>query len=154
MSTPTTLIPKVTTEDIRLSLNGTTTGSNYYFWGVSLSSGSVLAQINLANIYLYGILGSEVMDSTSQITYYHVRACELDYSCLRVLTLLSGDVITDGFSFTAGVTIQQPLLLATYRNLQMGFRDSAIAHLKSIQPLHVAMEADATSFSSTAPSMF
>jgi hypothetical protein len=148
------LTPKVTTEDVRLALNGTITGSNYYFWGQSITSGSVLAQINLANYYLYGILGTDVMDSVDTITFYHVKTCELDYSCMRLLCLLSGDVIVDGFYITAGITIQQPSLLSTYRLLISEFKESAQLHLRAIQPIAVSGESDTTTYRETAPSYF
>ena len=151
------LTPKVTVEDVRLALNGTYSGSGNYvtFWGQTVSSGSVLAQINLANIFLYGSLGTSVMDSTDTITSYHVRACELDYSIMRTLCLLSGDVIVDGFNFTmGGVTIQQPLVLATYRNLILEFKESAISHFRAIQPIAVSAETDQPSYRETTPSIF
>lgn len=146
--------PHITTEDIRLSLNGTVTGSTYYFFGQSITSGSVLAQINLANYYLFGVLGDSVMNSSNEITDYHVRTCLLDYSCMRLLTLLSGDVITEGFNFSAGITVQQPALLPTYRMLIEQFKQSAQLHLRAIQPLHVASETDQPTYRDTAPSYF
>ena len=151
-----TITPIVTCEDIRLSLNGTyTSGSNTYsFWNVSLSSGSVLAQINLANYYITGLLGESKMAATDNTTFYHLRTAELDYSCMRVLTLLSGDVIVDGFSFTAGATVQQPLLLATFRNLIQDFRDAAMLHLRILQPIAVSAESDVSTYHDTAPSVF
>jgi hypothetical protein len=154
MSTDTN--PVITCEDIRLALNGAYSGSDnqYYFWGQGISSGSVLAQINLANYYLYGILGLSIMQSTDPITSNHVRTCELDYSCMRLITLLSGDVIVDGFNWTAGVTVQQPQLLSTYRNLIEQFKESAQLHLRAIQPIQVSAEGPTTTWSDTAPSYF
>ena len=148
--------PVITTEDLRLTLNGTTGSSTteYVFWGQTISSGSVLAQINLANYYLYGVLGKTVMDSTDDITSYHIRTCELDYSCMRLLVLLSGDVITDGFSVTMGATLQQPLLLATYRQLIADFKEAAQIHLRILQPLAVTAESDVPTQRDTSPSYF
>jgi hypothetical protein len=150
------LTPKITTEDIRLALNATYSGSSnsYFFWGQEISSGSILSQINLSNYFLFGILGDTVMNSTDDITSYHVRTCELDYSAMRVLVLLSGDVISDGFNFSAGISVQQPLLLATYRNLISEFKESAQMHLRAIQPLYVSAESDTTVYRDTAPSYF
>jgi len=148
------LTPKVTCEDIRLVLNGTNTGSDYWFWGQNLKSGSILSQINLSNYFLFGILGDTVMNSTDDITSYHVRTCELDYSAMRVLVLLSGDVISDGFNFSAGISVQQPLLLATYRNLISEFKESAQMHLRAIQPLFVTAESDTVKYQDVAPSYF
>lgn len=150
------LLPKITTEDIRLALNGTYSGSDgkYYFWGQGIASGSVLAQINIANYFLNGVLGSTLMDATDDVTFYHVKTCELDYSCMRLLTLLSGDVIVDGFNWTAGVTVQQPALLPTYRMLIEQFKQAAQLHLKAIQPIQVHADSDQPSYGDTAPSMF
>lgn len=150
------LIPKITVEDVRLSLNGTWSANSgsVTFWGQSVSSGSVLAQINLANIYLYGVLGTSIMDSQDTITSFHVRTCELDLSCMRVITLLSGDVIIDGFGWTAGITISQPLILATYRNLQNEFKESAQLHLRILQPISISVEGPVSNYRDTAPSMF
>ena len=148
--------PKVTTEDIRLTLNGQWSGSedNYYFWNQSVSSGSVLAQINLANYFLYGILGASLMNTTDEVAAYHVKTCELDYSCMRLLTVLSGDVIVDGFNWTAGITVQQPALLPTFRMLIEEFKASAILHLRALQPIAVSSEGPTTTYRGTAPSMF
>ncbi len=148
------LIPKVTCEDIRLILNGTNTGSDYWFWGQNITSGSVLAQINAANYYLYGVLGQSLMDSTDTITFYHVKTCELDYSCMRLIALLSGDVIVDGFNWTAGLTVQQPALLPTYRMLLEQFKLSAQSHLRALQPIQVHADSDQPTYRDTAPSMF
>ena len=149
------LIPKVTTEDLRLALNGTYSGSSssYFFWGQEISSGSMLAQINLSNYYLYGVLGLTKMDDTTDRTYYHVRTCELDYSCMRVLIVLSGGVLVDGFSWSAGVSVQQPHMLNTYRNLIEQFKASAQLHLRSIQDIAVSEEADQPNYGSTATSI-
>ena len=146
--------PLITCEDIKLALNGTGTGSNYWFWGQNVTSGSVLAQINLSNYYLFGILGETVMTSTNEITSYHVRTCLLDYSCMRTLILLSGDVLVDGFSWSAGISVQQPHMLNTYRSLISEFKESAQLHLRAIQPLFVAEESDTTAYRDAAPSMF
>lgn len=148
--------PIVTTEDIRLALNGTyNSGTEVYtFWGVELTSGSVLAQINLANYFLWNTLGESVMTSTDSATYYHVRTCELDYSAMRVLTVLSGDVITDGFEFTMGITVRQPLLMAAYRNLIDQFKESAQMHLKALMPIALRVDSDVTTYRETAPSIF
>ena len=148
------LIPKVTTEDVRLALNGVYSGSNYVFWGQSIPSGSILAQINMANIFLYGALGYEVMDSTDLIMSYQVNACELDYAIARVITLLSGDVIVDGFTWTAGITVQQPLLLATYRNLQSAFLSAAQMQFRTLQKIQVSAEGPGITYRTTAPSVF
>jgi hypothetical protein len=150
----TSIYPIVTCEDVRQVLNGTYSGSSYVFWNVPLSSGSVLAQINMANYYLTGVLGQDKMAATDDVTFYHLRAAELDYSCMRVLTLLSGDVIVDGFSITAGITIQQPLLLATYRNLIAEFKEAAQLHLRAIQPLSVSAESNEPTYRDTAPSYY
>lgn len=146
--------PHITTEDIRLALNGTVTGSTYYYWGQSITSGSVLAQINLANYYLFGVLGDSVMNSSNEITSYHVRTCLLDYSCMRLLTVLSGDIIVEGFNWTAGVTVQQPALLPTYRMLIEQFKQTAQLHLRAIQPISVVEETSQPSYGETAPSFF
>jgi hypothetical protein len=148
--------PVVTCEDVRLSLNGTYSGSDntYTFWGQSLTSGSVLAQINLANYYLFGILGSTIMQSTDAIVSNHVRTCELDYSCMRVITLLSGDVIVEGFNWTAGITVQQPHLLGIFRNLISMYKEAAQLELRAIQPIQVSAEGPTTVWSDTTPSYF
>ena len=148
------LFPLVTCEDVRLALNGTydNTGS-YTFWESIISSGSVLAQINLSNYYLYGILGISTMTSTDQVTQFHVMACELSYSAMRVLVLLSGGVITDGFNFSAGISLQQPNVLLSWKNLIMSFKDMAELHLKAIMPMGVMQDADALCINKTSPSM-
>ncbi len=158
----TAITPLVTTEDINLSLNGRYSGStddpsgvnSYYFWNVRLSSGSVLAQINLASYYLTGILGETKMAASDNATYYHLRTAELDYASMRVLTLLSGDVIVDGYSITAGITIQNPLLLATFRNLIQEFKEASQLHLRILQPIAVSMNSDIPTYRDTAPSYF
>lgn len=148
--------PHITTEDLRLALNGIYSGSTneYWYWGQNISSGSVLAQINLANYFMFGVLGDSLMNSSNEITSYHVRTCLLDYSCMRLLTLLSGDIITDGFNFTAGVTVQQPALLPTFRMLIEQFKESAKLHLRIVQPIQVSMDSDQPVYRDTAPSMF
>ena len=148
--------PVITTEDVRLALNGTYSAvtQEYTFWGQNLSSGSVLAQVNMANIYLHNILGDSTINSTDTSTMYHVRACELDYSAMRVITLLSGDVIVDGFNWAAGVSVQQPNLLATFRMLVAEFKESAQLHLRAVQPLFVTAESDSGGYRDTAPSYF
>lgn len=149
--------PKVTCEDIRLILNGVFSGStnNYWFWGQEITSGSVLAQINAANYFLMGILGETDMNyPINDVLGYHIKTAELDYSCMRLLVLLSGDVIVDGFNFTAGLTVQQPLLLATFRNLISEFKESAQNHLRAIQKIAVTAETDQPTYRDTAPSYF
>ncbi len=149
--------PRVTVEDVRLVLNGTFSGSNdeyVTFWGQSVSSGSVLAQINMANLYLHNILGDSTLNSTDETIAYHVRACELDYSAMRVITLLSGDVIVDGFNWSFGGSVQQPALLPTYRMLIQEFKESAQLHLRAIQPISVYADSDSGGYRDTAPSYF
>lgn len=108
----------------------------------------------MANIFLYGALGYSTMDSGDTIKANQVRACELDYACARVITLLSGDVIVDGFSFTSGLSVSQPLLLATYRNLQSAFLNSAQTTFRTLQTIAVRVDADVTQYRDTAPSIF
>jgi len=103
---------------------------------------------------MFGILGETVMTTTDEITSYHVRTCLLDYSCMRTLILLSGDVIVDGFNWSAGVSVQQPHILNTYRLLIQSFRESAQLHLRAIQPIQVSMDSDTTAYKDTAPSYF
>lgn len=148
------LLPKVTCEDIRVALNGTVTGSTYYFWEQSISSGSLLAQLNLANYYLYGILGETMMDTSDTVLSFHIRTCELDYACMRVLTNLSGGVITDGFSWATGpIRVTTSPMLQTYTNLINQFKESAQLHLKAIQPMHFFEEADVPVTGKTATSV-
>lgn len=149
----TPLIPKVTTEDVRLTLNGIYSGSTYTFWEQNISSGSVLAQINLANYWMYGSLGKEVMDSQDQTTYFHVKACQLAYSCLRTLVVLSGGVITDGFNFTAGITVQQPSMLSSYKNMISEFKELAELHFRALTPIGYSMDCDPMELHDTPPSM-
>ena len=147
------LIPLVTTDDVMHSMNGTydSGSSNYYFWETDINSGSILAQINLANYYLYGALGISTMTSTDQVTMLHVRACELAYSCMRVLVVLSGGVITDGFNFSAGISLQQPNVLLAWKNLIANFKDMAELHFRIIQPIGLLQDADSLCIGSPAP---
>jgi hypothetical protein len=157
------LVPKVTCEDIRLALNGIFSGSaedvsgqnSYYFWDQRVTSGSVLAQINLANYYLIGVLGEAKINETTPVAYYHVRTALLDLSCMRVITLLSGDVIVDGFNVTLGpTTIQQPSLLSTYRMLIEQFKEQVRLHIRAIQPIAVSAESDEPIYRETAQSYY
>ena len=149
-----TISAKVTAEDVRSYLNGTVTGSTFYFWDQTLSSGSLNENITAANNYLYDILGISVMDSTVEITTNHVKTCELLYSCMRVLVLLSGGVITEGFNYSMGASIQQPSMLGAYKNLIAEFKTAAENHLRAIQPLAVHEYSDEPSYGKTAPSVF
>lgn len=151
-----TISPKVTTEDLRLALNGTYSGStgNYWFWGQSISSGSVLAQINIANYFMYGILGSSKMASGDEVILYHIKTAQLDYACMRLLVLLTGGVITDGFNWSAGVSVQQPQLLETYRELINQFKESAQRHIQAVQPCALAEDWEEYSWDTTAPSQY
>ena len=144
---------KVTAEDVRSYLNGTVTGSTFYFWDQSVSSGSINEQVTAANNYLYDILGISVMDSTVEITANHVKTCELLYSCMRVLVLLSGAVITEGFNWSMGASIQQPSMLGTYKNLIAEFKVAAENHLRAIQPIAVHEFSDIPSVGKTQPSV-
>ena len=136
------LTPKITTEDVRLTLNGTLTGSTYYFWDQSFSSGSVLAQINLANYYMYNMLGKSTMDSTDEVTSYIVKTAQLEYSCFRLLVVLSGGVIIDGFNWEAGVKVENPKMLEAYKNLTDGFKSSYILLISQIQPIAIIEETE------------
>ena len=149
-----TISTKVTAEDVRSYLNGVTSGSGYFtFWDQTISSGSINENITAANNYLYDILGTTVMDSTVEITANHVKTCELLYSCMRVLVLLSGGVITEGFNWAMGASIQQPSMLGTYRNLILEFKEAAQNHLRAIQPLAVHEFSDIPSTGKTSPSV-
>ncbi len=139
-----TITPLVTTEDIRISLGGTYSGSgdgnsgSYWFWGKELTSGSILSQINLSNYMLYGILGKSVMETTSgsdETKYYHLRTAELDTAVFRVLCTMSGNIITDGYSWEAGVKVSPSHIVEGYQNLIREFRDAAMYHVKLIQPM-------------------
>lgn len=147
-----TLTPKVTCEDVRLSLNGTVTGSTYYFWDSAIESGSVLAQINISNYWMYGLLGKTIMDSNDEVTKYHVKTCQLDHSCLRLLILLSGGVVTDGFDWSAGPSVKQNQMLPAYKNLIQQFKESTQLHLHALQPCAISGEWSVPSWSGTAPS--
>jgi hypothetical protein len=148
------IIPKITTEDVRLALNGTDNGSgSYVFWEQSITSGSVLAQINLANYYLYGVLGTSIMDSTDSIIHYHVNSCELAYACFRTLVILSGGVITDGFNFSAGISLQQPNVLLAWKNIISSFKDIAETHFKILQPMGIMADVAPLSLSTPASPM-
>jgi hypothetical protein len=149
------LTPVVTTEDVRLTLNGTYSGSNgnYYFWGQSISSGSVLAQINLANIWMYTALGSSIMTTTEQVTFFQVRALQLNYSCMRTLVVLSGGVISDGFNWSAGIKVDQPAMLPTYLQLISNFKDVADIYFRNLQPIGLMDDANPLELGHTAPSV-
>ena len=149
-----TITAKITAENVRDALNGTVTGSNYYFWDQTISSGSVLTQINLANYYLYGILGTTKMDSTDEVTSFHINSCELDYACMRVLVVLSGGVIVEGFDWQSGISIKQPHILNTYINLINSFKESAQLHLRAIQPICVSADSDVPVWARTSPSTY
>ena len=145
---------KVTAEDVRSYLNGVTSGSGYFtFWDQTVSSGSINEQITAANNYLYDILGISVMDSTTEITSNHVKTCELLYSCMRVLVLMSGAVITEGFNWAAGISVQQPAMLPTFKNLIQEFKLAAENHLRALQPLAVHEFSDIPSTGKTSPSV-
>ena len=148
-----TITPKIFPEDVRSYLNGTVTGSTYYFFDQTLSSGSVNEQITAANNYLYDILGTSVMDSTVEITSGSVIKCELLYSCMRTLVLLSGGVITEGFNWSMGASIQQPSMLGAYKNLIQEFKTAAENHLRSLQPIAVHEYSDIPSTGKTSPSV-
>ena len=148
-----TITAKVTAEDVRSYLNGTVTGSTFYFWDQSLSSGSINEQITAANNYLYDILGISVMDSTVEITSNHIKTCELLYSCMRVLVLLSGGVIVEGFNWSSGISVQQPAMLPTYKNLIQEFKFAAENHLRALQSLAVHEFSDIPSVGRTSPSV-
>lgn len=151
-----TLTPVVTCEDVRLSLNGVYSGSEgkYYFWGQAVVSGSVLAQINLANYWLYGILGSTKMAASDDVTSYHIKTCELEYSCMRLLVLLSGGVIISGFDWSVGaVSVKPSKMQTTYTQMINGFRDSAMAHLNALQPVAVMAEYEVPDWDTTSTSV-
>jgi hypothetical protein len=157
-----TITPLVTCEDIRLSLNGTFSGSgdgnsgSYWFWGKEISSGSVLSQIKLANYTLYGILGKTTMETTSasdETIYYHLQTAELDYSIFRVLCNLSGNVIIDGFGFSAGIEVNPSHLVEGYENLIRDYRDAAMYHVNLIQPVLWIDETTQPDYDSTSVAM-
>jgi len=146
------LTPKITTEDVRLTLNGTLTGSTYYYWDQSISSGSVLAQINLANYYMYNMLGKTLMDDTTDITSSIIKTAQLEYSCFRLLVLLSGGVIIDGFNWEAGVKVENPKMLEAYKNLIEGFKSSYMLLINQIQPMVFTDDWDVPVWKDTATS--
>ena len=152
------LTPVITTEDVRLALNGTYSGSdgNYYFWSKAITSGSVLAQVNLASYTMFGMLGKSVMESTEASNpelYYHLRVAQLDISCFRVLVTLSGNVITDGVSWSAGVQYSAPHMMESYRYLIETYAENALYHLKFLQPMSYMTETTIPGFRDTQPSM-
>ena len=130
-----TLTPKITTEDIRLALNGTQTGSTYYFWDQEILSESVLAQINLANYYMYNLLGKEIMNSTDEITSNSVKTSQLYYSCFRLLVVMSGGVILDGVSWQAGIRVESSQMTKAYENMINSYKDSAMQYFHNLQPI-------------------
>ena len=149
-----TITAKVTAEDVRKTLNGVESGSGYFtFWDQTISSGSVFQQINMSNDYLYGTLGLTKMDSTDEVISNHIKTAELDYACMRVLVLLSGGVVTEGFSWAAGISVQQPQMLSTYKNLIEEFKFLAQNHLRAVQEIAVTAEADQPSYGKTSPSV-
>ena len=160
-----TLTPKITTEDIRLTLNGVYSGSvtnpsgesgSYYFFGKQVSSGSLLAQINIANYYLYSLLGRTVMDTTvasDEITFYQVKTAELNYACFRTMVTLSGGIITDGFSWRAGIEVTASHITEGYNSLINGFRDSALQYIKILQPMVFSGTSDSLDISETCTSL-
>ena len=148
-----TITVKITAEDVRSYLNGATSGSTHYtFWDQTISSGSINENIIAANNWLYDILGTSTMDSTVEITSGSVIKCELLYSCMRTLVLLSGGVIVEGFNWSAGVSVQQPAMLPTYKGLIAEFKEAAQNHLRSLQEIAVTEEADQPSYGKTATS--
>ena len=153
-----TLAPVITTEDVRLALNGTYSGSDgtYWFWGKSLSSGSILAQVNLANYTMYGLLGKSTMETTSandEVKYYHLRTAQLDLSIFRTLVTLSGNVITDGVSWQAGVQYSAPHMMESYNVLINTYKENALYHIKLLQTFVLSEETDIPSYDTTAPSL-
>lgn len=145
------IIPKITTEDVRNTLNGSCTGSTYYFWSKPINSGSLLAQINLANYDLYNMLGSSVMDSTDEVISSSVKSIELDMSCVRLLTVLSGNLITDGYSFKAGVEYNANRIVEGYGNLIKLYTDQALNKLKTLQSIAVIGETEEPVYDSPSP---
>ena len=93
------------------------------------------------------------MNSTDSLTFYRVKNCELAYSCMRVLVVLSGGVITDGFNWTAGVTVQQPQMLGAYRSLITQFKEQGELYLRTMQPIGFVVETDSLELDSASVSM-
>lgn len=151
------ITPAIGCEDVRLALNGIFSGSdnppNYYFFDQAISSGSVMDHINLANIWLWATVGQQIMQATDTVTMAQIYAASVDYSCMRLLVVMSGDIIVDGFDIQAGVQVKQPHLYNAYRNLIEQFKSSAQLHLKALMPSEIHADSDIPVYQDTAPSV-
>ena len=148
-----TLTSKITCDNIRGKLNGTVTGSTYWFWDQTYTSGSLQQQVDDSTNYLYNILGRTLMEDTTEITDAIITTAQLAYASFLTIVSLSGGVVTEGFNWEAGVKVENPKMLEAYKNLIEGFKSSYMLLISQIQPLSFTDETDQPTYHDTATSL-
>lgn len=138
---------------MRKRLNGTYTGSadSYYFFGESITSGSLWDIISGSSTDSRFTLGDSIMDSTDSNQARMVKELEVTTSCFRTLVQLSGGIITSGFSWRAGIQVSSPHIAEGYRGLINEFASIAGTILMRLSPMSYSTESDVPAISTTAP---
>ena len=138
--------------DIINWLNGTLSGSTCYFFELTISSGSVQTHLEFGELFLRNSLGDSTWYSTTTQVSGSVQQLIRNYLSFRVLAVLSGDVITEGFKYRSGQPIERPQLLPVIKNIKEGYEQAAIIDLMRLQPMILVSSQDQPSYRNTAPS--
>jgi hypothetical protein len=138
--------------DIINWLNGTLSGSTCYFFEMTISSGSVQAHLDFGELFLRNSLGDSIWYSTTEQVSGSIQQLIRNYLSFRILAVLSGNVITDGFKYRSGQPIERPQLLPIIKNMMEAYETQAIIDLMRLQPSALVVDQDQPSYRNTAPS--
>ena len=132
-------------------LGGSITGSTCYFWELVLPSGSVRDHITYGEYYLHNILGNSVWDATTDYTSGSLRQLIRNYISFRILVVLTGGIITEGFLYRTGMPIERPQLLSTLTSMIESFKIASEGELMKLQTIVVFANMDQPAYGKTAP---
>lgn len=138
-------------QDLLNWLGGTITGSTCYFWELVLPSGSVQDHIIFGEFYLQNILGNSIWNTTTDYKSGSVRQLIRNYLSFRILVVLSGGIITEGFLYRSGQPIERPQLNTTINSMIEAFRVSSLNELAQLQDIAVMVNMDQPNYGRTPP---
>jgi len=141
----------VSVQDLLNWLGGTVTGSTCYMWELTIPSGSINDHIIYGEHYLHNILGDTRWNATTDYTSGSLRQLIRNYVSFRVLVVLTGGIITEGFLYRTGMPIERPQLLSTLTSMIESFKSASEGELMKLQDIVVYAEADQPAYGKTAP---
>jgi hypothetical protein len=91
----------ISVTDVQNQLNATFDGvSVYTVYGLTIQLASMQAQVDYANDYITGMIGTTL--TTTDARYVYARQAAIDLACIRALVIASGGSMTGAYDYFLG----------------------------------------------------